>query len=274
MQLEKNSQLEREKKNSKLSFYLDYLVEWIREKVIKAGKKGVVFGLSGGIDSCVVGFLARAAFPKNHIALILPCESSKSDVDDAKLVVKKFNLSSLLIDLNFSYRDLARKMFNSSDEGNEWDLKTKAGVADSRVLALSNIKPRLRMVVLYSIAASKDYLVIGSTNQDEWYLGYFTKHGDDGADIFPLFWLLKREIKTIAKVINSPERIILKSPSAGLWKGQSDEKEMKLKYEEIDSFLMGKVVSKLAQQRIKQMHKMSKHKRKKLIVPRKFVSCF
>ncbi len=188
---------------------------WIKKQVGKAHAKGVVFGLSGGVDSAVVSVLCKNVFPENHLALILPCFSSKKDLADAELIVKKFGLNSKTVELEEVFLSLCKIL----------DVDPK-----SKDLFVANIKPRLRMIVLYFFANKLNYLVVGTGNKSELTMGYFTKYGDGGVDILPLGDLTKTQVYKLAKVLNIPQRIIKKPPSAGLWVGQTDEKEMGIKY--------------------------------------------
>ena len=101
-------------------------------------------------------------------------------------------------------------------------------------LAKANLKPRLRMMILYYFANSQDYLVAGTGNKSELCVGYFTKYGDGGVDILPLGGLLKTEVRKLAKELGIPKEIIDRTPSAGLWKDQTDEGEMGMSYEDLD----------------------------------------
>ena len=193
---------------------------WIKEQVKDAGKKGVIFGISGGIDSAVVGALLKQALGDNVMGLIMPCGSHPEDEELAIEFSSKFNIKTKKVELDKVYND-----FISMNK-------------DSGKLAKANLKPRLRMATLYYFANSLDYLVAGTGNKSELCVGYFTKYGDGGVDILPIGSLLKNEVRELAKELNVPERIIEKAPSAGLWEGQTDEKEMGITYEELDRIIL------------------------------------
>lgn len=198
------------------------IINWLKQQVKQANKKGVVFGLSGGLDSAVVGVLCKRAFPKNHLALILPCFSQQQDLDDANLVVKKFKINSKLIDLKNVFLSFCKTL----------KLEPK-----SKDLSVVNIKPRLRMITLYHFANKLNYLVVGTGNKSELTMGYFTKYGDGGVDLLPLGDLTKTQVRELAKILEIPQRIIDKPPSAGLWEGQTDEGEMGITYEVLDKII-------------------------------------
>ena len=226
------------------------IIDWIRRQVKQARVKGVVLGLSGGIDSAVVAALCRQALgPKRVLALIMPCQSLNQDLLDAKLVAKKLKIRTKTVDLSKACAGLLRIL------------------PKARGLAFANVKPRLRMLTLYYFANKLNYLVVGTGNKSEMMLGYFTKHGDGATDILPIGGLLKSQVRALAKELNIPRRIITKAPSAGLWPGQTDEAEIGISYKEIDDFLgnlkKGKAasISKSKVRRIKAKIKSSEHKR-------------
>ncbi|MDD4363017.1 MAG: NAD(+) synthase [Atribacterota bacterium] len=233
------------------------LLEWTNNQVKNANKNGVVFGLSGGLDSALVAALCKKIFPDNTLGLILPCESQKNDIDDALKVVQSFQLEYLKIDLTNIYHQLLSSINSSINIDNQKNIMAKA-----------NIKPRLRMTILYYIANINNYLVVGTGNKSELSIGYFTKYGDGGCDILPIGNIYKSEVKKIAEYLNVPEEIINKPPTAGLWEGQTDEKEMGFSYKTLDNFLStGKINTEIDKKKILNMIENSKHKRKTPPIP-------
>jgi NAD+ synthase len=225
------------------------LVSWLQEKVSDAGGKGTVFGLSGGIDSSVVAVLCKQAFPDSTLGIIMPCHSDKTDQEHAQLLADKFKVDTRLVELDAPFDALTKIL--PEQNSNE---KTKR-------LAEANIKSRLRMITLYYFANHYNYLVIGTGNKSEISTGYFTKFGDSGVDLLPIASLIKKEVRELAEYLKIPGIIIDKPPSAGLWKGQTDEGEMGITYEALDTYLTTGTVEPPYKNKIDTMIKRSAHKR-------------
>lgn len=223
---------------------------WIKKQVKEAKAKGIVVGLSGGVDSAVAATLSKEALGRRRVlGLLMPCHSHKQDLADAKLIARKLGIETKTIDLSKSYDNFIK-------------ILPRAGS-----LARANLKPRLRMMTLYYFANKNNYLVCGTGNKSELMIGYFTKHGDGATDILPIANLLKKEVRDLARRLGIPERIITKAPSAGLWLGQTDEAEMGISYPELDDILerMNKKKKQVLPQSkvalVLRMHKNSEHKR-------------
>ena len=221
---------------------------WLANEVKKAGASGLIIGISGGIDSALVGALAKKAFPDNCLGVIMPCDSDPADIVDAKFVAEHLQLPYVVVDLAGPYAQLVQEL-------------TKGIGKAPQGLALNNIKPRLRMITLYSLAATHNYLVAGTGNRSEAYIGYFTKYGDGGTDLWPIVGLVKGQVRGLADFLGVPEKIVNREPSAGLWPGQTDEKEMGLTYEELDRYLLTKEGPEAVKSKIEILHNKSAHKR-------------
>jgi len=211
------------------------LVRSTKKYFKNAGFEKAVFGLSGGIDSAMAAFvLADALGSTNVTAIHMPLSTGASvaDFKDAAII-------SMLTGINFLVFPVGTpcEYFNHTP----WK--------QSR-LAKANNQARARMTVLYSFANSKQALVIGTSNRTERILGYFTKHGDGAADILPLAYLYKTDLIELAKWLKMPSKIIKKKPTAGLWRGQTDEKEIGLSYAKIDSILKAKFEKKYSDKRL------------------------
>jgi NAD+ synthase len=221
---------------------------WIKEKVLAAGGKGAVLGMSGGVDSSVVAALCVRVFPKNTLGLIMPCHSNPKDKEHAEMAAKKLSVPVKIVKLDDVY-DAYLKILP--------DFKPDPSLIR---LAQANLKARLRMITLYYTANQLKYLVIGSGNRSELTVGYFTKHGDSGVDILPLGNLVKKEVRELAKFLKIPSEIIDKAPSAGLWEGQTDEGEMGFSYEALDNYILTGRAPEALKKRIEGMRAAGAHK--------------
>ena len=227
---------------------IDAISRWIKDQVELANAKGIVLGLSGGIDSAVVAALAQRSLDENVLGLILPCHSHKNDAEDALRIASHLNIEAITVDLTPSYDNLI----------------TILPSADSSIA--SNLKPRLRMTVLYYFAGLKNFLVAGTGNKCEIAVGYFTKYGDGGVDILPLGDLLKSQVRELAYQLELPEEIITKPPSAGLLPGQTDEDELKITYDQLEQALLdmtpgsGETTPEKVRTRVKELITKAEHK--------------
>jgi NAD+ synthase len=198
----------------------------IQTRVRKAHAEGGVVGLSGGIDSTLVTTLAHRALGDRLLALHLPEEGVNRPEDTeaaerwaAELGVpyRSIEIRPLLEPLEGIYRDLA------------------GGKVEK--IAWANVKPKIRMTLLYLIANLENRLVIGTGNKTELLLGYTTKFGDSGVDLQPIGDLYKTQVRQLARYLGVPEEILEKPPSPGLWPGQETEEELGARLEEIDETL-------------------------------------
>jgi len=227
----------------------DKLISWIREKVSSSGCRGVVVGMSGGLDSSVVAVLCHRAFPQSMLGVLMPCYSSQEDMEHAQAVATEFSIPTKTVVLDSIFDTLLKAL-----PGNKVDPNVSR-------LAEANLKARLRMLTLYYFANRLGYMVAGSGNRSELSVGYFTKYGDGGADILPLGNLVKGQVKELAGFLSIPQQIINKPPSAGLWEGQTDEGELGLSYEELDRYLVTGEASSELKGKIESMIAATKHKR-------------
>ena len=224
-------------------------VAFIREVLGAAGAKGIVYGNSGGKDSALVGILCKMACG-DTVGLMMPCGSKRNyetDRTDAEAVAQRFDIATRLVDLSDVKNVFVEKIGKT------------AQLTDS---AIANIAPRLRMATLYAVAASENRLVAGTGNRSEGYMGYFTKWGDGACDFNPIADLTVTEIYEYLRHLRAPESILIKSPSAGLYDGQTDEREMGVTYRDIDGFLLYGTVNENDNAVIRRFHQSSAHKRK------------
>lgn len=203
----------------------DKIVAFIRHKVAESDASGAVIGLSGGIDSTLTAYLTVEALgSENVMGLLLPEKglTSERDIDDALEVVKILGIRHEIIEIS--------PVLNSFSKAISYYDKTALS-------ANGNLKARTRMCILYYHANLLRRMVVGTGNKTELLLGYFTKYGDGGVDIEPLGGLYKTQVRGIARYMGIPSRIIDKTPTAGLWKGQTDEGELGVTYETADRIL-------------------------------------
>ncbi|MDR7533796.1 MAG: NAD(+) synthase [Armatimonadota bacterium] len=230
------------------------LVAWLRARADDAGAVGAVVGISGGVDSATAAALCLRAFPDTTLGVLMPCHSDARHLDDAQAVCAALRLPCTLVVLDGVYDALVAA------------LQTTAQFVDHR-LALANLKPRLRMTTLYFFANSLNRLVVGTGNRSELAVGYFTKYGDGGVDVLPLGGLTKTEVRALARSLGIPEAVVHRTPTAGLWPGQTDEQEMGVTYAVLDRYLRTGEAPEDARQRIERLHAASEHKRRPPPIP-------
>jgi len=193
---------------------------FLKNTVSEKKADGVVFGLSGGIDSVTVAYLAAKTFGKKALALVMPDStvSPSSETGDALKVIGELGLDYKLIDI-----DVIHKIYSNHLEPDE--------------RALGNLRARIRSNIIYYYANLKNYLVLGTSNKSEYLIGYFTKFGDGSADILPIVQLYKTQVRKFAEFLGVPNNIITKRSSPNLWKGHDAEEEIGISYEKIDVIL-------------------------------------
>lgn len=233
----------------------DKIVKFIRDYYEKNNLGGVILGISGGKDSGVVaGLFAEALGKENIIGVTLPCHSKEEDKNDAKLVSDYYGFKLLNIDLTEVY-DIFKEQINLLGNFTEEQL------LNSDI----NVKPRLRMLSLYYLAplfsavTGKNYIVAGTGNKCEIFVGYFTKGGDGVSDINVLADLTVDEVIQIGEVLNVPKKVLYKTPDDGL-SGKSDEEKLGVKYSDIAKVINGEEVDEEIKLKILNMHEKSQHK--------------
>ena len=231
----------------------DYAVEaknriaFLQGVLKTSGTSGFVFGNSGGKDCALVGILCKKACD-NTLSVLMPCQSKRNhneDKVDAFRLAEQFDIKSITIDLGDVKTGIEKLV------GEHVALTTPAQV---------NIAPRLRMTTLYTLAASRNSLVVGTGNRSEAYMGYFTKYGDGAYDVNPIADLTVTEVYEFLRFFNAPESIIQKAPSAGLFDGQTDEHEMGITYCSLDTYILtgqgdAEMIEKVEKEHAKTAHK-------------------
>ena len=198
------------------------IVEFIKSKVAQANAGGVAIGLSGGIDSTLVAYLACEALgSENVFGIIMP--STTTPTED------KIHGIKIAQHLGIDYKEIAIDSIL-----NEFLSVTQL---DDNDLAIGNLKARIRMSLLYYYANFRNYLVIGTGNRSEILIGYFTKHGDGACDMEPIGDLYKSEVFKLSEYLDISTEILNKPPRAGLWDNQTDEDEIGMSYNLLDRIL-------------------------------------
>jgi NAD+ synthase len=209
---------------------------WLKQIFEASGARTFVLGLSGGIDSAVVGALCtRAVGPDKVLGVIMPSSSNPDDAASARKVAEAFGFRTAEVDLT----GIADSIYRAVPSEEELGLSdSDAGIDRRRQLATANVRPRLRMTTLYYVANLSGGIVSGTGNKSEATIGYYTKYGDGGVDLLPLIDLYKFEVRAIARHLGVPESVITRPPSAGLWQGQTDEAEIGMSYDTLDASLI------------------------------------
>ena len=231
------------------------IIKFIQDYYQKNNLKGAIIGISGGKDSAVVaGLMTKALGSENVIGVTMPCHSLNEDKIDAKLISDYYGFKLVDFDLTHIFDDFKEeiKKFNIKEEM----------LKNSDI----NLKPRLRMATLYYLAAmysalyNKIYLVAGTSNKSELFVGYFTKGGDSVCDIAPIADLTKEEVIKIGEYLKVPNKVLYKTPSDGL-SGHSDEEKLGVTYKEIADYMEDEnSVEKEISEKIKQLHTNCYHK--------------
>jgi NAD+ synthase len=241
------------------------IVGWLRQRVAASGARGLVVGLSGGIDSAVVIRLCQMATPDNVVGVLMPCHSDPQDEADGMLVASHFGIPTMRVNLEPAYDTLLADLVSATASlpSSQVPASNKEQADLKAQMPVANVKPRLRMASLYYVANTLNYLVAGTGNRSELTIGYFTKYGDGGVDLLPIGKLLKSEVRAIARELDIPAPVIDKPPSAGLWLGQTDEAEMGFTYVDLENYLTKgpDVVSPALALRIERLVRQSEHKR-------------
>jgi NAD+ synthase len=239
--------------------------DFLKNQVSKNNAKGMIFGLSGGVDSAVVAYLCHRVTETKSMALIMPDTkiSPKKETEGALQIVDNLKLDYKLIDINPIINQYAKYLEPSER-------------------ALGNLRARVRANLLYYYANLKNYLVVGTSDKSEYLIGYFTKFGDGSADLLPMVSLYKIQVRKIGEYLSVPNSILSKKSSPNLWLNQLAEEEIGLQYEEIDSILHCLIHKKMSVEdtvkttqiekssvdKVYKLYKNSEHKR--ITAPRPF----
>jgi NAD+ synthase len=240
----------------------EHIVEFIAETVAEAGAEGAVIGLSGGIDSTTVAYLACEALGADAVhGLLMPSSvNPEDDETDAERVAAALDIEYDTVEIN----PIVDAFVDAAPDH----------AAEDR-MALGNVRVRTRAVLNYFLANAEGRLVLGTGNRSEAATGYFTKYGDQAVDCNPIGNLYKCQVRQLARSLGVPEDLVTRTPTAAMWEGQTDEEEMGLGYDELDLILALHVdgplskhatvetleISEAAVDRVVELYETSAHKR-------------
>ena len=229
---------------------INNITKFIADYVEGAHSKGVALGMSGGKDSLIVAKLCALALGKEKVfGLIMP-NGPMADRQIAEEHCKLLGIDYKIVDISASYSDVVQKTADTVGEDSVTEV------------SLVNIAPRLRMTYLYSIAASKNYLVANTSNLSEIMIGYSTKWGDGVGDFAPIADLTKTEVCELGIALGLPQKYVLKKPDDGL-SGKTDEEKLGFSYDELDLFIR-KGEKRENFEKISRLYKINTHKRANL----------
>mgnify|MGYP004454883147 FL=1 len=232
------------------------IIKFVRDYYEENNIYGAVLGISGGKDSAVVAaILCKALGSERVVGLTMPCYSKEEDMRDAKKISEYYGFRLLNIDLSDIFDDFKKEI----------NLLGNYSLEDTKNSDI-NIKPRMRMMSLYYMAQllskveGRTYLVVGTSNKSELYVGYFTKGGDSVHDIAPIGDLMVSEVIKVGEVLGVPGEVLYKTPSDGL-SGMSDEDKMGVSYDDIERYILkDDTLDKGISLKIEKMHNNSRHK--------------
>ncbi|MDA4125341.1 MAG: NAD+ synthase [Thaumarchaeota archaeon] len=198
------------------------ITTFIRKVVRDAGARGVVVGVSGGVDSALAGSLCvKALGPQNVVAALMPSNHTpKNDLRDGEALASRWGVETVRVSIS--------PLVDALD--------ATVGEKGGRI-AKANVEARTRMIILYLIANSRGLLVAGTGDRSEELLGFFTKWGDGGVDFLPIAHLYKTQVRLLSSSLGLPKRIVDKPASPQLWPGHTAEEELPAAYEKLDVVL-------------------------------------
>jgi len=214
-----NQDIINEIKNQDYASITETIEGFLSEQIEKNHVKGVILGLSGGIDSAVLAYICKRKLKDKTLAIIMPDTSiTPTETEDAIKMISLTRIEHKLIDIKPIINEYA--MYLETNEK-----------------ARRNLHAKVRTNILYYYANIKNYLVLGSSDKSEHLIGYFTKFGDGASDLTPIISLYKLQVREIAKYLGVPDNVISKKSSPHLWKNHEAEEELGASYEEVDSIL-------------------------------------
>lgn len=216
---------------SELDAHHEHIIQFIRETVDDAGADGTVLGLSGGIDSTLTAYLTTEALGADGLhGLVMPSEvNSKENMSDAERVAEELGIKYDVIEVE----PVVETFLDAFPE----DIDDESIVSEPLRTAVGNVRVRTRAVLNYFVANHENRIVLGTGNRTEALAGYFTKYGDQAVDCNPIGNLYKMQVRQLARYVGVPDDLVDKTPTAGMWVGQTDEDEMGMGYDTLDGIL-------------------------------------
>lgn len=238
-------------------------VDFLKSMVLQAGAKGLLIAISGGVDSAVAAGLCKRATDelteqegKEYITMgVYQPYGVQEDIAHSYAVGQAFGLTHTV-------------ETNIEDAVNEIVLEVEHGfkaLGQPRHMTKEgkgNVKARTRMVVQYALANEHNLLVVGTDHASESITGFYTKWGDGAVDVTPMSSLNKRQVRQLAAYLGVPDEVVTKAPTAGLWEGQTDEKELGLSYDDNSDYLEGKAINPEVAARLESYYVRTAHKRR------------
>lgn len=240
----------------------EHIVDFIRDTVDAASADGAVMGLSGGIDSTLTVHLAVEALGSEHVhGLVLPSSvNATQNMSDAERIAQRLEIPYDVIEIE-SILDAFMGTYPEAEGDHE---------------ATGNASARIRAVLNYLVANHENLVVLGTGNRSEAAVGYFTKYGDGAVDCHPIGNLYKAQVRQLASHVGVPDDFVEKTPTAGLWADQTDEGELGIDYDTLDSILVAHVdgplsvaatareldVDPATVERVRALYEASEHKRR------------
>ncbi|WP_160134701.1 NAD+ synthase [Halococcus salsus] len=209
----------------------DRITEFIADTADDAGADGGVLGLSGGIDSTLTAYLTVEALGTDGLhGLVMPSEvNSEGNMSDAECVAE---------DLGIEYDVLAiEPIVDAFLDAFPEPIEDHEVESDPLRTAVGNVRVRTRAVLGYFVANHENRIVLGTGNRSEALAGYYTKYGDGAVDCLPIGNLYKQQVRQLASHVGVPDDLVNKTPTAGMWVGQTDEEEMGMSYDTLDAVL-------------------------------------
>jgi NAD+ synthase len=208
------------------------ILRFIRKVVSDAGAKGTVIGLSGGIDSAVVGALCVRALGRDKVVgILMPASHTPvKDTEDGRAMAEEWGIKLYEVGIDPIFDSFMTSMPKFKGENK---------------IAKANVKARIRMVINYFIANSHGMLVAGTGDKSEDLIGFFTKFGDGGVDFLPIAHLYKTQVRELGEYLGLPHSVCAKPSSPQLWPGHRAVDEIPIEYERLDPVLVGLFDEKL-----------------------------